>query len=419
MKYIILVFLITINVFAVDATMEIVKTVGFKPKIMVIDNSNESFKQISQKVYNQIVNDLEVSGHFNVDIKKDIGENFVQTYLKSQGYNLLLMFQIDSITQAKGVSVSAELIDLNTNITTFKKTYAVPSVNKYPFISHSVAIEVNSYIKAPSIDWMNKFVVFAKYTDVRASEIVIADYTLSFQQTIIKGGLNIFPKWASTEQREIYYTSLNGQKPTLYKVNIFSAQKEKIYESNGMIVCSDVSEDGNKLLVTMAPHDHPDIYIIDMNSKELIRVTDYKGIDVNGHFVENEQRVVFVSDRLSSPNIFIKNVNGGGAEKLVDYGVNNSSCSTYNNYIVFASKETKNEFSNKSFNLYLVSSTSDYVRKLTTNGVNQFPSFSEDGETILYLRQEGALSSLGILRLNQNKSFLYPIKINRIQSIDW
>lgn len=34
-----------------------------------------------------------------------------------------------------------------------------------------------------------------------------------------------------------------------------------------MVVASDVSLDGSKLLVTMAPKDQPDVYLYDLNSK--------------------------------------------------------------------------------------------------------------------------------------------------------
>jgi len=159
--------------------------------------------------------------------------------------------------------------------------------------------------------------------------------------------------------------------------------------------------------------------MIDLKSGKTTRVTSYKGIDVNAQFIDDDTRVVFVSDRSITPNIFAKSINGGGVEKLVDYGKNNSSCTTNNNYVIFSSKESNNEFGHNTFNLYMISTNTDYVRRLTANGTNQFPKFSSDGESVLYLKQYKNRSSLGILRLQENKSFLFPIKINNIQSIDW
>jgi len=124
---------------------------------------------------------------------------------------------------------------------------------------------------------------------------------------MISGGLNIFPKWANDEQTAFFYTSYASGEPTLYKVDVYSGSKQKIASSSGMIVCSDVSKDGSKLLVTMAPNDQPDIYLLDINSGSKKRLTTFGGIDVGGNFVDNGARVVFVSSRLiGCLTIFIK-----------------------------------------------------------------------------------------------------------------
>ncbi len=89
--------------------------------------------------------------------------------------------------------------------------------------------------------------VYAVYTTPGRSEIRLADYTFNYKKTIIKGGLNLFPKWADAKQRAVYYTSFRGVIPTLYKLNIYNGTKQKIISSEGMMVCSDVSKDGSKL----------------------------------------------------------------------------------------------------------------------------------------------------------------------------
>jgi TolB protein len=108
-----------------------------------------------------------------------------------------------------------------------------------------------------------------------------------------------------------------------------------------------------------------------------------------------------------------------GIEQLVYYGKNNNSCSSFENYIVYSSRETENEFSSNTFNLHLISTDTNFVRRLTATGINQFPKFSSDGESILFIKHFKDQSSLGIIRLNYNKSFLFPLNVGKIQSIDW
>jgi TolB protein len=169
----------------------------------------------------------------------------------------------------------------------------------------------------------------------------------------------------------------------------------------------------------MSPNDQADIYLFDTQSKIRTKLTNYSGIDVGGSFIENDSKIVFVSDRLQYPNIFAKKIGARAVERLVYHGRNNSSATAHQNYIVYSSREGDNEFSKHSFNLYLISTQSDFVRRLTSKGVNQFPKFSQDGESILFIKNENQKSSLGIIRLNYNKSFLFPLKNGNIQSIDW
>jgi TolB protein len=250
------------------------------------------------------------------------------------------------------------------------------------------------------------------------SEIVIGDYTLTYQHTMIKGALNIFPQWANDKQDSFYYTSLSDGIPTLYLMDASSGSKKKIISSDGMLVCSDVSSDGKRLLLTMAPSGQPDIYLYNTLTKANKRITIYSGIDVNGQFMEDE-KIAFVSNRLGYPNIFSKKLSGGNVEQMVHYGKSNAACSAHNEYIVYKSRESDNAFEHNTFNLHLISTKTDFIRRLTATGINEYPRFSSSGDTIIFIKNYKQQSSIGILRLEQNKSFLFPLKIGKLQSIDW
>ncbi|MFW6307731.1 MAG: Tol-Pal system protein TolB, partial [Campylobacterales bacterium] len=297
--------------------------------------------------------------------------------------------------------------------------YSVQESARYPFLAHRVAIAVNSYIGAPTVDWMGKFVVLAKRKDQKQSDIVISDYTLTYQKTLIEGGVNIFPKWADDSQKEIYFTTLD-RKPTLYKLNIYTGKREKILDSQGMIVCSDVNAKGDKLLLTMAKYDdQTDLFLYDIPTGGLKRVTDFPGIDVGGNFIDDDTRAAFVSDRLGNPNIFAVDFDSQRVEQMVYHGKNNVSLSAHKNYIAYSSRESNNEFGRNTFNLYLISTQSSFIRRLTAEGVNEFPRFSSDGDSVLFIKNLQHESALGIIRLNYNKSFIFPLESGEIQSIDW
>ncbi len=421
-KIFIFIFIVmNIQLFAVDATIQIVKKIAKEKKIVVANSSNQLIDpSLNSKILKLIIGDLKVSTHFNVAtnyINKEYQSTGIINELVENGTELLLKCKIEE--SSGGLKASVKLVNAKLGDRIYEKFYSISKSKRYPFLAHHIAIDLNEYLGMPSISWMKRYVIFSKYTKSGSSNIIVSDYTLSFQRTIVSGGLNIFPKWATKLQDSFYYTSYRDIKPTLYLVNLFSGQKTKIASSSGMMVCSDVSDDGSKLLLTMAPHDQPDLYLYDTLTRDKKRLTSYSGIDVSGNFVDNDSGVVFISERLGYPNIFHKDINGGKVDQMVYHGKNNSSCTTHGKYIVYSSRDRESSFGNSTFNLYLISTQTDLIRKLTTNGKNMFPRFSSDGETLLFIKYMGKRSALGVLRLNANRSFLFPLNVGKIQAIDW
>lgn len=407
----------------IDATLEVVKKFGNIPSILVQNTGGDySERELSQRVFKMLVADLKVTGHFAVQESKEVVSSAMLVNFDEYRKNKIdLVARIKAGKSDKGLTVNLQLYDANSGLTALNKEYKNQELDAYPFLAHKIAIDINDYIKAPSVDWMERMVILAYYTKPGESDVIMSDYTLSYKKKIISGGLNIFPKWANTEQSAFYYTKYLD-KPTLFRFDLTTGQEQKMFDSNGMLVVSDVSNDGNRILVTMAPNEQPDVFIYSVTNGTLKRLTKYSGIDVSGNFIDNEERIMFISDRLGYPNVFAIPVDGeisGKVEQMVFHGRNNNAASAYGNYIVYSSRESSDEFSRNTFNLYLVSTKSDFIRRLSANGVNQLPRFAKDGGTIMYIKHESNQSALGIIRLNYNKTLLFPLQGGVIQSMDW
>jgi len=406
-------FILSISLFAnVDATIRIEKDVDQRSKIALIDESSALEPYLASKFFNLLQNDLKIAGNFVADKTHYRGTQAPD----SDGKDYMLQY---SFSVASGASLSIKLIKASNNELIFSKNYNIGSQSKYPFLAHQAISDINDQIGYPSISWMNRYVIYSRYSGAKQSEIVLADYTMSYQKVMIRGGLNLFPKWGDKNQNSIYYTSYNGSLPTLYKLNIYSGSKQKIASSEGMIVCSDVSADGNKLLVTMAPNGQPDIYEIDTLSGVKSRLTSFSGIDVNGKYVDGGSSIVYISNPLGYANVYRKSRMGSAVNQLVFHGRNNNSCDTSSNKIVYSSRESSNKYSGNRFNIYLASSSGSDTRPLTTTGNNQFPRFSTDGAIVMYIKFRGNSSSIGYININKRKTLLFPILGNKVQSIDW
>lgn len=419
MYKIVLTLLLSINIFAADATIEVIKKVDRLPSISIEDASIDYKETLSKRFFKVLAGDLNVLSIFNVydkyssndfDASDVIAENSKRDYVlryrlrEDRDGNLNCDYKLLSAIDSKVLRA---------------KSFRIKKESLYVFLVHNLATDINDFIGAEPVDWMKSYVLIARLTGPNESEIVISDYTLTYQHVIVKGGLNVFPHWADKEQSSFYYSVLDSSIPTLYKMDRHTGESEKILQSDGMIVCSDVSKDGKRLLVTMAPKGQPDIYLYESASKKLQKLTDYSGIDVGAQFLNDESEIAFVSNRLGYPNVFSKKIGSSGVQQMVYYGKSNVALAAHNNYIVYKSRESAHEFSHNTFNLHLISTRSDFIRRLTATGINEFPRFSNEGDTILFVKNYKAESSVGIIRLKQNKSFLFPLKIGKIQSIDW
>jgi TolB protein len=401
------------TLFGVDATLKVQKDVEQRSRIALVDGSSVP----NEKFFNLLLSDLKISGHFLADTihnQDDFASNFISPALKSKEYVLKYV-----LSSENGVKLMVRLLKASDGSELFKKSYAIPAVEKLPFLGHKAISDINSALSYPDISWINRYVVFSRYTTPGRSEILLADYTFNYQKVIIRGGLNLFPKWADAEQKSFYYTSYAGLIPTLYKINIYSGERQKIVSSEGMLVCSDVSKDGSRLLLTMAPEGQADIFEFNVGSKSKSKITNFNGIDVNGKYVDDESNIVFVSNRLGYANIFKQSLHGAAVSQIVYHGRNNNACDAHGDQIVYSSRESQNTFGKNTFNLYLTSSLGSGTRPLTTTGANQFPRFSTDGSVILFLKHSGRGSSVGYINLESHQSLLFPISGSKMQSIDW
>ncbi|MBE0495558.1 MAG: Tol-Pal system protein TolB [Campylobacterales bacterium] len=422
MKKLVVLLACVVGLFASDATVEIVKRLERLPVVALQDATEEDVDAgLKRRFFQMLLGDLKVSANFEVSdeyVKSTYGSEYRVSHTTQKVPDLVLRYKLE-LSRNGEILARAKVINGATGTVRSERSYKIGQPERYPFLAHRMAVEFNDALGLPSIAWMERFIIFSKYTTPKQSEIVIADYTLTFQQTVITGGLNIFPKWADGRQSGFYYSDYTTKTPTLYHVTLSTGRRTYIAQSQGMMMASDVSKDGNRLLLTMAPSDQPDVYMYHTQTKHLERLTTYSGIDVSAGFIDNEERIVFVSDRLGYPNIFSKTIGQSSVEQMVYHGRNNNSVSAFGRYIVYSSREKSSEFGSGTFNLYLISTQTDFIRQLTATGKNLFPRFSNDGESVLFIKEYGAQSALGIIRLGANKSFHFPLKAGHIQSIDW
>jgi len=410
MRYI-LFFLLTLNLYSFDAVLSIEKDVESKATLSLLeDTSTAGGSANHSKLFKLLLTDLKMSGHFIVDTqlrRAYFDDALLPVELHDREY--LLKYSYDR----SGRNLKVKLVRVSDSAVVFQNSYRVNRSERYPFLSHNAIVDINKALGYEDISWMKRKILFSKYVSSGKSEIWMADYTLNFSSLLIRGGLNLFPKWANSNQSAFYYTSYNYMVPRLYKVDMNSGKQKKILSSQGMLVASDVSADGSKILLTMAPHGQPDIYEYSVANGSKKRLTKFRGIDVNGKYLGDESRIAFVSDRVGGANIYTKSIGSNSVSRAAHYGNDNSSCDASGQYLLYSVREGGSD------NIYLGSANSSYVRPLTSSGKNRLPRFSTDGKVILYIKKNGGRNSIGYMNLATKQSALFKMQSGKIQSIDW
>lgn len=415
MKVLISLCLFISIVFGGDATIEVVKKADVLPSLAVEDASINYDETFRMQFFKSVVADLNVISLFNVDRHRRVTHyNNDSVLVENKDMNYVLRYSM-SEDDSRALNVTMKLLERGEEV--FSKSYRVSKTDIYMFVSHAMAYDINEFMGEPSVEWMKRKVIFSRIVAPQKSEIVVADYTLAYQHVVLNSGFNVFPKWANRAQSAFYYTALDASVPTLKHVDMLKSKITTVISSDGMMICSDVSDDGKTLLLTMAKKGQPDVYTYDTQTQKYKRETTYGGIDVNGQFLDRNT-IVFVSSRLGYPNIFQK-LNTNEIEQRVYYGRSNSACSAHGEYIVYKARESSNAFSPNTFNLHLISTKTDFIRRLTAVGTNEFPRFSKDGDAVIFIKNYKAQSSIGIIRLHHNKNYLFPLKYGKLQSMDW
>ncbi|MEF3191581.1 MAG: hypothetical protein K6347_03380 [Campylobacterales bacterium] len=289
----------------------------------------------------------------------------------------------------------------------FARGYKTDDANRYPFLVHRLAAELSEHLTKNRPIWLEKPVLYARYAGAGKSDIYVADYTFRYQRRVITGGMNIFPKWADQTGRSIYYTANEGR-PILYRADLYSGERERILSSGGMTVCSDVSPDGSRLLVTMAPKGEPNIYLFERERRKLTQLTTFRGIDVSALFAPGE-KIVMVSDRMGYPNIYTQKIGEERVEQVVFATKSNLQPRVYGTMLAYLSQDDGQS------SIFLGDLGGHLGKRIATGGRVEWIDWSPDGKRLLALRE----SHVVVVDPVKGEYWALPTQLSGIQSLQW
>ncbi len=399
---------------AQDATIEIINQQTRVPKISIEDASGGANAAMREVFFKLVVADLKATAAYAVSDTHGVAA-MGASFVNKENAKFILRYQFAQV--GSGAKVDYTLATAGSNAR-FSGSFSRLELGDYAFLAHEMVREITQKLGLGDASFLTRKVIVANYVSPKNTQILVGDYTLTSSRVIISGGLNYAPMWADAAQNAFYFTAQNANKATLYRYDLATNKRAYITASNAMLAVTDVSGDGERLLLTQGALGQSEVYLYDASTGATRQISRNKGIDSGAVFAENERKIYFVSDRLGYPTIFATQLRGGETSLVVSQGKNHVELASAGDYAVYASRIARNESDTQDFNLYLISSKTDYIRQLTANGHNTNPRFTRDGHNLLYHKKLGEQSALGLIKVRENKIFNFATKL-KIISFDW
>lgn len=230
----------------------------------------------------------------------------------------------------------------------------------------------------------------------RNYRIQVADADGENPQTMLDSPYPILsPSWAPDGIQIAYVSFENKTQSAIYIQDRQKATRSKVISQTGINGAPSWSPDGTRLAVTLSYEGNPEVYVYQISSGELIRITQSAGIDTEATWLDNDT-LVFTSDRSGGPQLYEVSANGGRASRLTFEGTYNASASVSSDGSTIAFVHG----SGPGFQIATIDRESGLFLVLTQGSLDESPSFAPNGQMIIYATEKNGVGTLGAVSID-------------------
>jgi TolB protein len=218
----------------------------------------------------------------------------------------------------------------------------------------------------------------------RINRLTIADQD-GFNPTYLTQGDEVImsPRFSLSQPDEITYVALGKDYSRIYLYNLTTGRRESLGEFDGQVLAPRFSNDGNRIAFSIIRGGNTDVYVMDLRSRQITRLTTDPGIDTSPSFSPDGSQIVFTSDRSGSARLYVMRSDGSGQRPISRGGgiYTAPSWSPTGNLIAFT-KQGGGRFSTGVMN-----ADGSGERILSSSYFEEGPNWAPNGRYVMFARQ--------------------------------
>jgi TolB protein len=217
--------------------------------------------------------------------------------------------------------------------------------------------------------------------------LFVADADGANQQRVLETRYPLMsPSW-SPDGQFLAYVSFETKHSAIYVQQVRTGERRQVSARAGVNGAPEWSPDGKRLALTLGGSGgNPDIYILDLGSQVLTRVTDDPAIDTEPVWSPDGRSIYFTSDRAGSPQIYQIGTQSGARPKRITFGTSYNARPRVSPDGTLLAMVT---LDNGSYRIAVQELASGAVRVLSHGRLDESPSFAPNGATLIYAEREG------------------------------
>ena len=267
------------------------------------------------------------------------------------------------------------------------KQYSVPFENVRR-IAHIVSDAI--YVRLTGEKgYFDSRIVFVDETgpkERRVKRLALMDQDGANTRYLTRGDdLVLTPRFSPTTQ-EITYMSFGQGDPRVYLLNLDNpGQREVVGNFPGMTFAPRFSPDGGSVIMSLQRGGNSNIFVMNLGSKAITRLTDSAAIDTSPSYSPDATRICFESDRGGRPQIYVMPAHGGNAQRIT-YGQGSYSTPVWSprGDVIAFTKQLEGQFA-----IGVINPDGSGERVLTSGFHNEGPTFAPNGRVLMFFRDPG------------------------------